>query len=73
MMQTIIVRGREAEVTDVRDFAAGEHAHSPILNTMAAREFVTRYGSRWTGLRADGHMVCDPTGHPTIPSEDIKL
>lgn len=61
-MPTIIVNGQEADVLRTIDYDPGTHTHSPILNVLPAREFITRYGSRWTGIKPDGSMYCNPLG-----------
>ena len=61
----IIAGSLYSTVLQVRDHAPGTHPTSPIRNDMPAREWVTARGSRWSGIRANGSLVCDPTAGPT--------
>jgi hypothetical protein len=62
--------GIYATVTDIKNYAPGEHDSSPIKNEMNAVQVVTDNGSRWHG-RESQHAQRAASGYTNCDSDDV--
>jgi hypothetical protein len=58
--RVIICDGAYVPVLAVRHYSAGMDRPGPVKLDLPAREWVTERGSRWSGVKPDGSLYCDP-------------